>query len=106
MGIKLDIFPGVFDFTGSSSGSSPAIRTASTNNATVDWSGPSGGEYSITILQATHLKGTSPNIEVFELTAGVYYQVSPSVEVDASGNVTVRVTASPDLRFAGKILII
>lgn len=106
MGIRINPFTGFFDLTGSGGAGSPASRSITSNNATTDWAGPSGGEYSITILAATHGKGTSPSVQVFELVTGIYNQVNPSINVNGSGDVIVSVTSSPDNRFAGKILII
>jgi len=75
-------------------------------NGTSDWSGPTGGYYTITIPEATHLQGVNPLVEAFDSTTGTYAVVTPdSLAVDGSGNVTISVTSSPDNRFPGKIVI-
>lgn len=72
-----------------------------------DWNGPSGGFYTITILEAAHNKGTSPGVEIFELVSGDYIQVEVDrVRVNSGGDVEVRVPETPDLRFNGKIVIL
>ncbi len=102
----LSPFPLDFTGTGGGGGGGPAERYVSTFNATTDWGSPSGGSYSITVLQATHTRGTNPNIQVYENNAGIYSLVSVNVEVNGSGDVTINVNEIPDLRFAGAILII
>ncbi len=100
--------PTGFDFTGSGGGGGggPAERYVSTFNATTDWGAPSGGNYNITILQATHARGTNPNVQVFEDNAGVFSVVGVQIDVNGSGDVTIRVNEVPDLRFQGAILIV
>lgn len=71
-----------------------------------DWTGPSGGEYSLTILEAAHTKGINPHIFVFEDVAGFFEQVTVSVTVANTGTITLKVLETPDLRFAGKLTII
>lgn len=109
MGLIPNIFTGQLDFTGTGGGGGggPAERYSATFDATTSWSGPSGGNYSMVISQATHTRGTNPNIQVFELVTGNYQQIQPgSIEIDPSGDVTIFVNSSPDLRFAGAVLII
>ena len=71
-----------------------------------DWTGPSGGEYSLVIPEATHLKGINPHIFVFEDVAGFFEEVTVSITVANTGTITLRVLETPDLRFAGKLTII
>jgi len=108
MGIKLNPFTGFFDLSGTSSGggSGPAERSSTTHNALLDWGSPSGGEYTITITAGTHGKGTSPNVQSFELVSGNYVNVFPNIIINNSGDVSIKVLETPDLRFTGKILII
>lgn len=94
------------DFTGAGGSGGPAGRYISSFNATTDWGSPSGGNYSITITNATHARGVNPNIQVFENIAGVFSQVGVEINVNGSGDVTIKVNQVPDLRFAGVILII
>ena len=69
-----------------------------------DWSLDSG-EYWLEYLQATHLKGDSPVVQVLELVSGEYYSVIVTIEITNAGLVRIRVPSSPDLRFSGKIII-
>lgn len=70
-----------------------------------DW-GTSGGLYTLSVLAATHAKGVSPLVQVFEEDTGKYIQVGIAVEIDSgNGNITLSVSQSPDLRFNGKIVI-
>ena len=71
-----------------------------------DWTGPSGGEYSLVIPEATHLKGVNPNPVIFENIAGTYELTHVSVSVANTGTITLKIVDSPDLRFDGKIIIL
>ena len=83
-------------------GSSPAY----VNNFIVgDWSGPSGGEYTITILEATHDMGINPMVQVFEKVGVDFEEIEIAIEVTSIGDVIIKVTEVPDLRFEGKVLI-
>lgn len=73
-------------------------------NATTDWSGPTLGLYSITVPFVTHAKA-NPIVQSFEEDGADFELVNTEVSLDASHNVTILVTSSPDLRFAGKIII-
>jgi hypothetical protein len=96
-----------FDIVGSSSGGSgPAERSSTTHNNVLSWGSPSGGEYTITITAGTHGKGTSPNVQTYELVSGNYVNVFPSIVINNTGDVSIKVLETPDLRFTGKILII
>lgn len=78
-----------------------------TFNATSDWGSASGGFYTITVLQTTHLVGTSPAVSLFELDSGDHVLVNvDEVRVNTSGDVSFRVPETPDLRFAGKVIIV
>jgi hypothetical protein len=78
-----------------------------TFNASGDWSGPSGGYYTITVLEATHEQGTTPMVQVYELVGALYEQVDVDrVAINGSGDVTIRVTENIDTRFEGRITII
>lgn len=75
-----------------------------TFNSTTSWSGPSLFGYSISVLESLH--GISnPKVQVYELIAGQFELVTTQVQIDNSYNVTITVSSSPDLRFAGKIII-
>lgn len=76
-----------------------------TFNATTSWTGPSGGYYTQTILEATHNKGTDPVVQVFETIAGDDILVGlDAVTINSSGDIELQVT--DNARFAGKIVII
>ena len=69
-----------------------------------DWTLVSGN-YELSILQSTHLKGINPIIQVFENVAGTFEEVLVGLKVDASGNIKLIVNQSPDSRFSGKVQI-
>jgi hypothetical protein len=77
---------------------------SATFNESGDWLGPFGGYYTISFSQASHQKD-DPIVEVFEVNGGVFSLVHTGIEVDGSINVIIAVSGSPDLRFAGKIII-
>lgn len=65
-----------------------------------------GSEYSITTLASSHLKGVNPSVIVY-LDNGLSFEVvQTSISINALGDVTVSITATPDIRFSGKITII
>lgn len=64
------------------------------------------GLYEYTVTAATHAAGNRPVCQVFELVSGDYELVQAVVIVNASGDVTIQVTSSPDLRFTGRIVIL
>ena len=83
----------------------PAERYVDTFNATSDWTGPGGGYYTRVITQVTHGMGTSPTAKVRSGT-GPYTNVEPDqLTVAANGDITIQVTQTPDLRFAGQTVI-
>ncbi len=76
-------------------------------NATSSWGSPSGGVYSLQVLETAHEKGQHPIVQVYELSGGIYEAVTPnSIDVDSSGNITITVTEVLDARFQGKIVIL
>lgn len=108
MGLVFNPLSGQWDIKGSGGGGGgPADRFIQTFNATTDWGSPSGGYYTITVLGLTHGLGVDPNVQVYETIAGVDYLLLPDeIRINGSGDIAIRVLQSPDLRFAGKILII
>ena len=76
-----------------------------TFNATSNWGTPVSGVYSIPYPQTLHAKGTTPTIDVYELVSGEYVPVEVPMTIDLSGNVTLQISETPDLRFAGIIII-
>lgn len=84
-----------------------ASRYTTTHDATTDWGAAAGGYYTITITAATHGRGTSPNTEFYETDGTDQIAVMPDrVLVAANGDVSFRVPEDPDLRYAGKVVII
>lgn len=72
--------------------------------ATGDWS-LNVDHYELSIPEVTHGVGTDPKVQVFELSGAVYDLVDLEVEVTATGDIIIKVSQSPDLRFTGKIVI-
>jgi hypothetical protein len=108
MGYVWNPLTGNLDIAGAGSGgggSGPAERYTSTFNNTTDWT-LNSPDYTRTILAATHGRGTSPNVQVFELISGSYEQINVNVVVNGSGDVTLKVTETPNNRFTGLVLII
>lgn len=70
---------------------------------TLDWN-LNASNYELSVSEATHGGGQNPNVVVFEGT-GPYDEVTVNVNVDNTGNVTVKINQIPDARFAGKIVI-
>lgn len=96
------------DLTGTSGGGGGgglADRYFSTFNNTTDWTLASP-DYTRTILAATHGKGLNPNVQVYEQNGADYDMVNILIKVNASGDVTMFVSETPDSRFNGLILII
>jgi len=91
---------------GAGGGGGGSSSTYSESFSSGNWVGPSGGEYTYTILQSVHEKGTDPIVQVFENNAGVFELVETGVEVDSFGNVTITVNETPDTRFPGRVVII
>lgn len=89
-----------------SGGSGSVSAHSQTFNATSDWSGPSGGVYSITVLESSHDKGTNPIVQIFELVGSDYEEVQVDISINSNGDVTISVTENIDTRFVGKIIIL
>lgn len=87
-------------------GSGGADAAHSGTFTALTWIGPSSGEYTITILQSTHERGTDPMVEVFEDVGGTFNLVDVSVSVNALGDVTLSVSEIPDTRFPGRVIIV
>lgn len=82
-------------------------RFTSTFDATTDWGTASGGYFTIAITQATHTRGTSPQVMVYEESGSDFIKVElDELKVLANGDVELRVPESPDCRFAGKVVMI
>lgn len=61
--------------------------------------------YKIEILAALHLKGVNPTAHVFEDVLSDFEEVETSLELNASGDIILKVSQTPDLRFSGKTII-
>lgn len=81
-------------------------RYTTTFNATTDWGSASAGLYTITIAVATHIKGTSPLVQVYETVGGANLVASATkISIAADGAVSLIVSETPDGRHVGKIVI-
>lgn len=107
MGLKLNPITGQLDIAGGGSAApSSALRYSSLFNNTTDWS-LSLPDYNLTVLEATHAKGLTPNVQVYEdIGGGSYEMINTNILINSSGDITISVAASPDNRFNGAILII
>lgn len=77
-----------------------------TFDATTSWGTASGGVYTISIPQATHLKGSTPNVRIEALISSDYVEVEvDELRMAISGNISIKVPSSPDSRFEGRITI-
>lgn len=69
-----------------------------------DWT-LSVDEYTFSVPAATHGKGTNPEITVLENTGSEFAEVILYKAINASGDIFLAVSAVPDNRFAGKLII-
>lgn len=83
---------------------SSTSKYSATFNNTSSWNLVSG-DYEYSVTYATHGKGPTPTVTVYEDVSGTYKLVTVAVEVDSSGNVKIKASGTPDLRFAGRIVI-
>ena len=82
----------------------PAERYADSFNATSDWTVGSG-VYTRTVATTTHEMGIQPIIEIF-IGAAPAVRCAADLSVAANGGITISVPSDPDLRFAGKMVIL
>lgn len=92
---------GVIDFKAAGGGTTTKYTRSV---ALIDWTGPSAGEYTLTIPFTNHAI-PSPVVSCFEANGSSYDLVMISVNVDFSNNITIKASSSPDTRFIGKIVI-
>lgn len=71
---------------------------------TTNWT-LSGTEYLLTVSAATHTKGANPEVVVLENTGTEFAEVILYKSINASGDLLLAVSATPDNRFAGKLII-
>lgn len=103
---SFNIFTGELDIIGTTGGAvvqSP--NYVATFNNPISWGSPSGGNYTLTVPVATHGKGQNPIVQILELSGSNYVVVAMSHVIDSSGNISIQVSETPDLRFNGKIII-
>jgi hypothetical protein len=62
-------------------------------------------DYTLTIAESSHSKGTGPSITLYEAVGGIFEEVDTYVAIDATGNITIKVPVNPDGRFTGKIVV-
>jgi len=105
LGITYNPFNGNLDFTGSGGSAVQSPNYFAIFNNTTDWGSASGGNYTITILASTHGKGTNPIVQILELNGSDYETIVVSHKLNASGDISVLVSDTPDLRFNMKIII-
>lgn len=85
---------------------SAADRYVSGFTATTEWGTAAGGYYTITVTAATHGIGSNPVVSVQQLTGSDYLVVDvDELKIFANGNVSIKVPETPDLRFAGRVVI-
>jgi hypothetical protein len=63
------------------------------------------GEYEIQVAPATHGRGINPTVHVYESVGSDFEEVELSITILPTGIVSIKISASPDLRFNGKITI-
>ena len=80
--------------------------TVADADATSGWTGPAGGFYSRTITAVTHGQGVYPSIEIYSYdgTKAILASVD-TVEISSIGDITIKVSDSPDARFRARITI-
>lgn len=104
--ITINPYTGQPDLVGNSGGGGGGTLNKYETTFTVSSFTLNAGMYEYTVLATTHAEGTSPTCQIFELVGSDYELVFPAIIVNASGDVTIQVTGTPDLRFDGKIVII
>ena len=87
------------------SGANPAVKQfTQTFNATTHWGSASGGYYTISF---THNLGSLAVVPFcFDLTTGQIATQPDRVSVTDLNTVAIRTLSDPDLRFAGRIVIL
>jgi len=84
-----------------------ATRYTSTFDAGASWGAAAGGYYTITVTNASHSRGADPIVQIFETSGGNDLIVDvDQLSINASGDAAFRTTEDPDLRFAGKIVLV
>lgn len=85
---------------------STAARYSETFDATTDWGTAASGYYAVSVDAATHGVSSHPSVKLYEADGSDYVEVLPDrTKILANNNVEIRVTETPDARFAGKLVI-
>lgn len=98
---------GDFDLVGTGGGGGPVSQTPNyvQTFSTTDFTGPTSGNYILTVLATSHGKGLNPAVQLMEdIGGGLYEVVVAPFTIDGSGNIQLLITSSPDQRFNGKII--
>lgn len=84
----------------------PALRYAFTHDATTSWT-DNTTDYSFSINSATHgINESDFVIATYSGATSPFVKVEPYVEYTDAGVVTVKVSNSPDGRYAGRVIIL
>lgn len=77
-------------------------------DATTSWGTASNGYYTIQVTAVTHGMGSNPTSKLQKSVNTSFkdtFSDGGGVTTDASGNITFRVPESPNLRFAGRLIV-
>lgn len=69
-----------------------------------DWVGPSAGDYTLTIPFSFHAI-PNPQVVCYQTAGADFEQILAPIKIDASHNITITTSQTPDTRFVGKIVI-
>jgi hypothetical protein len=85
----------------------PSQRYTESFDATTSWGSAVGGFYTITVTEATHGRGTSPIVQIYEESGSDFIEVGlDELKTLANGDVEFRVPEDPDCRFAGRVVLV
>jgi hypothetical protein len=88
-------------------GSVAATRYTETFDDSSDWGSASGGYYTYTVTAATHGRGSTPIVQVFEYDGTDYSEVFvDEKKVALNGDTSLLVIDDPDCRFEGMIVLV
>ncbi len=104
MSFKFNPLTGRLDLVGDDSGAPPSPSNKYQSSFTTgDWVLVSGN-YELTLTKATH-NIDSPVVTVYETVGLFFEEVDVFVKINGSDDVVISVSATPDLRFNGLIII-
>jgi hypothetical protein len=69
-----------------------------------DWVGPSSGDYTLTIPFSFH-GIANPQVVCYQTSGPEFEQILAPLKIDASHNIIITTSQTPDTRFIGKIVI-